>query len=675
VRFGSPIRQPSGWRRAGSALWRQRRRLRLTVAWLIAAYLVYLFLAWMIGADLTNSGAPPTSVSPATATRDFGVVAPQVLREIVPYLFLGLLYTSIFLIQFVALFWFLAKGVSYTILPGEFSTTFDDVRGMPHIVSATREVMQLFQGFKQFRRVGAYPPHGILFEGPPGTGKTLLAKAIAGETGVPFMYASGAGFANMFLGIPQLRLKMMFRKARLFSEKWGGCVVFIDELDSIGEGRGGVSVRRSVHARDGTHPQVIPGMWGGGGGMGMVNMLLTQMDGIEQLPRWRRTLRRTLHMRAGAVRLSNLLVIGATNRAASLDPALLRPGRFDRKIHVGLPDEVGRRDILAYYLNKVAHEPIDIDRAARATAGYSGARIKSVVNEAIIYALQDGRDAMTYADLWKAKLTDEIGLAEPTVYSDRERYATAIHESGHAVAAHFTRPWMPVEVISIRKRGGILGLVHSQDEEERHAWRRSEVLTNIRVSLAGMVAEEIWLGESTEGTAGDLAAATHQVVRMLAHTGMGPHLVSMAALAGRPFADDHGTLLADPDLRAEADRVLHACKEEVRALLEEKRAAVEAVCQRLMSEGELTGDEFRTLLWEIGAIAEKPRILPQLPVAAGWGGGNGHISVGNGQPGDGHPGLGGATPGGGGGPSAEGSGGRGEDPPPDGAAGREPSAE
>jgi cell division protease FtsH len=377
---------------------------------------------------------------------------------------------------------------------------------------------------------------------------------------------------------------------------------------------------------------MIPGMMGSGG-MGMVNMLLTQMDGIEQLPRYRRFLRRTFHLGPGAARLSNLLVIGATNRAASLDPALLRPGRFDRKIHVGLPDETGRKDIAAYYLNTVAHDPIDIDRVARATSGYSGARIKSLINEAIIFALQDGRDSLGYDDIWKAKLTDEIGLAEPTVYSDREKYATAIHESGHAVAAHFLRPWMPVEIISIRKRGGVLGLVHSQEDEERHAGRRSEVLVNIKVSLAGMVAEEMWLGESTEGTAGDLSNATHQAVRMLAHTGMGSQLVSLAALQGRAFGDDFETLLSDPELRGEADRILHDCKEQVRELLESRRKAVEGVCRAVIEKGELSGDEFRHLLWEMGAIDEKPRTLPQLPMMNGHAA-NGHVD-GDGQGGGG----------------------------------------
>jgi len=169
----------------------------------------------------------------------------------------------------------------------------------------------------------------------------------------------------------------------------------------------------------------------------------------------------------------------------------------------------------------------------------------------------------------------------------------------------------------------VLGLVHSQDDEERHSGRRSEVLANIRVSLAGMVAEEIWLGESTEGTAGDLSSATHQVVRMLAHTGMGSKLVSMAALQGRGIGDDYETLLSDPELRGEADRILHQCKEEVRELLVGRGDAVEAVCKAVVEKGEITGDEFRQILWQVGAITERPRVLPQLPVVDGaWGSGD-----------------------------------------------------
>jgi ATP-dependent Zn protease len=219
VSFGSPIGQPGPGQRTLAAALRQRRRVRLTVIWLAVAFGVYLFLAWMLG-----------PVDPATATRNFFVVLPEVLRQVFPFLLYAVFIISMFMIQFVGLFWLLSRGVTYTILPGEFSTGFRDVRGMPHVVNATNEVMVLFQGFKQYRRVGAYPPHGILFEGPPGTGKTLLAKAIAGESGVPFMYASGAGFANMFLGIPQMRVRMMFRKARLLSDKWGSSTLSVGDL-------------------------------------------------------------------------------------------------------------------------------------------------------------------------------------------------------------------------------------------------------------------------------------------------------------------------------------------------------------------------------------------------------------------------------------------------------------
>ena len=197
-------------------------------------------------------------------------------------------------------------------------------------------------GIEDFKQMGGYPPHGILFEGPPGTGKTLMAKAIAGATGVPFLFATGSGFSNMFLGIGNLKVRRLFTKARNMSDKYGGAVIFIDEIDAVGA-RGGVSDRSAP--REGTDRFVMGAGMNGGGGMGVINELLVQMDGFT-VPRglWRHVRRIVLRSRP-KVPFYNILVIAATNRASSLDPALLRPGRFDRKIHVGLPDSEGREDI------------------------------------------------------------------------------------------------------------------------------------------------------------------------------------------------------------------------------------------------------------------------------------------------------------------------------------------
>ncbi|HEV7679894.1 MAG TPA: AAA family ATPase [Candidatus Dormibacteraeota bacterium] len=600
--------------------WRRHSRtLRLSLIWLAVAFVGFLVAAALFGID--DGSGNRMSYSPATATRNLPTLLPSLLRGVVPNL-LTLSFALMFgILQFVGIFWYMSRGRTYTIFPGEYDLSFDDVRGQSHIVRATKEVMKLFQGFKAFKQVGGYPPHGILFEGPPGTGKTLLAKAIAGETGVPFMYASGASFTAMFLGVGNLRISRMFKKARLHAEKWGGCVVFIDELDAVAEARGGVS-NRSV-ADDGAikpHRVVMPNV-GGGMGSQLVNELLTQMDGIDQPKRFRRWIRRMLRQKAARTARYNVLVVGATNRAAALDPALLRPGRFDRMIHVGNPGEEGRKDIIAYYLNKVAHAPIDIERVARATSGYSPARIRNIINEALIFALQDGRSALTYDDIWKAKLIDEVGLVEPVEYSDRVKAAVAIHEAGHAITSYFLRPWQPVQIVTVRKRGEALGLVHSQDAEERHLHLKSQIIADIKVSLAGMVAEELWLGESGTGPSNDLQAATGAAFAMIAQFGMGTQLASLGVLADS-VESDVATAMRDPRMRQEIDDLLQECKREVRTLLEQQRPAMEALRDALVKREELTGDEFVTLLWEIGAIAEPPRVLAQLPVRASSGNGD-----------------------------------------------------
>jgi cell division protease FtsH len=596
-----------------STLWRRYRRpLRITLFFAFGVYVAVLLVAWLFGVD--TGGGRTQTLAPADATRNFPDIAPKTIRSVLPFV-LQLGFAIVFIvIQFVALFWYMSRGRTYTILPGEYDVTFNDVRGQPQIVETTKQVMKLFQGYRDFRKVGGYPPHGILLEGPPGTGKTLLAKAIAGESGVPFVYTSGSGFANMFMGVGNLRVMRMFTKARRYSERWGGCVIFIDELDAVGGTRGAVSTARTAWKPDeGPLRQMMGGMMGGGG-MGIVNEFLTQMDGIDTPKRWRRMLRRRLRRRPGSAPKYNILVIGATNRASTLDPALLRPGRFDRKIHVGNPSEEGRKDVIAYYLNKVQHAPIDIDRFAAASAGWSPARIKNIINEALIFALQGDRDALTYDDIWQAKLTDEIGLVEQVTYSAGEKAATALHEAAHAVAGHFMRPNQPIQVVTVRKRGETLGLVHTQLEEERFSATRSEIRANIMVSLAGMVAEEIWLGEPTTGPSGDLQSATARAVQMVTHLGMGPSLTSLGLLGGRAIDDDLAVALKDPEIRQAVDRILQECQEEVRAFLLEKRLAVEALRNALIERDELNGDEFRMLLWEIGAIAEKPRVLAAVPI-------------------------------------------------------------
>jgi cell division protease FtsH len=632
----------------GTRIRSSRRPIRITLWVVVAILIVFLGYSWIAGygafaRDQVTGQVIPTKVrfSPFQAIRHIGELFPMFIRSAVPMLAMVLFYMGLLILQFVGLFWYMSRGRTYVIHPGEYDVTFDDVRGQPAVVEATKEVVHLFQGFMDFRKRGGYPPHGILFEGPPGTGKTLLGKAIAGSSEVPFIYASGTSFSNMFFGVGNLRVAYLFRKARKMSERYGGAVIFLDELDAVGGSRGGVSTA-STPLADPTVPQehrdfwstmrfVMPG--GGMGGMGsmLVNELLVQMDGLVMPNRRFRAVKRLLR-RKPKIPTYNILIIGATNMASVLDPALLRPGRFDRKIHVGNPSAEGRKDIIQYYLDKVNHEPIDLDRLANATVGYSPARIKNIINEGLIFALQDDREAVTYDDIWQAKLTDEIGLKQPVTYSPWEKESTAIHEAGHAVAAWFLQPSEAVQVVTIQKRESALGLVHTMDLEERFSRTRDEMLAEIKVYLGGLAAEHIWYGQTTSGPSSDLRVATMRCAQMVAYYGMGSSLVSAAAVPPNMWGMDAlGELLKPGPVRDEIESILQRCRAEIETLLQAKAHAVEAIRDRLMDKEQLTGDEFVALMESLGetrdleaiSLRRPPRALGPGPSKNGKAAGNG----------------------------------------------------
>ncbi len=589
--------------------YRRYGKMLKRIAIILAIYVVVAFL--LIG------------ISPGDALLHPG----QNLAAFRGFVVQALVLMSFIVLQFTAMFWFLARGNSYVIYPNEYDVSFDDVRGQDAAVSSTKEVLRLFQGFKDFKQMGGYPPHGILFEGPPGTGKTLMAKAIAGASGVPFLYATGSGFANMFLGIGNLKVRRLFTKARNLSDKYGGAVIFIDELDAVGASRGAVSDRSSDAATD----KIVMGGMGMGGGMGIVNELLVQMDGLIVPKGLWRHVRRILFRGKPKVPFYNVMIIGATNRASTLDAALLRAGRFDRKIHVGLPGYEGREDIARYYLAKVRHEPIDMKKLARMTIGYSPAQIKNLVNEALIFALQDGRDATRWDDLWQAKLAEEIGLKQAVTYTPKEKEMVAVHESAHAVVAYaLKREEQQIQVITIQKRESALGLVSRQNLEESYLDTQKQILADIQISLAGLVAERIWFGQSTSGPSSDLQAATYNAARYVGVYGMGKSLISSAW-----DADDTrsaiGAALGDAKRRDEVDEILDDARDRCHALLLAKRHVVEGVRDALLEREELVGDEIEALMAELGE--REPLEIP-----AGVLTGNGHPfgGGGKGQPGGGN---------------------------------------
>jgi ATP-dependent Zn protease len=303
-------------------------------------------------------------------------------------------------------------------------------------------------------------------------------------------------------------------------------------------------------------------------------------------------------------------VVGATNRAADLDPALLRPGRFDRSIHFDLPSRSGRREIVDYYLEKKAHVPeLDKedrrDQLAAMTFAYTPVMIEHLLDEALVWALRDGRDAMEWRDIHQAKMTEEIGLKQPVEYTDDERATIATHEAGHAVIAYLVGQNRKLEVLSIIKRAESLGLLAHSETEERYTRTRTELVAAVQIAFGGMTAEELFFGESGTGPSSGLAHATRIAAQMVGSFGMAGSLVSFEAVESGPFsAGIVGKVLSDKDARRAVERILDQAKGDVRTLLDSNRHLVIALRDALLARDELVGDEIVDTLAEAQAAHE-----------------------------------------------------------------------
>jgi ATP-dependent Zn protease len=512
---------------------------------------------------------------------------PHFPSSMTPMLPAMILITVLLLVMVVPL---LAAGRSPHILyrPDELTTGFDDVRGSEMLVEEVTKTLNLFLAHQTFAdQMGGSPRKAILFEGPPGTGKTYMAKAMAAEAGVPFLFVSSSAFQSMFYGQTNRKIRAYFKALRKHARREGGAIGFIEELDAIGGARG----------TGPRHGEGIPGV---------VNELLIQLQSFEQAPAsqrlkgalidavntWlpvHRRLRRPEHVPA------NMLVIGATNRAADLDPALLRPGRFDRNIYFGLPGRAGRRDIIDYYLGKKAHddeldEPARRETLAALTAGYSPVMIEHLMDESLVWALRRGANKLSWSDLQHAKMTEEIGLAQPVEYTEAERRTIATHEAGHATVAWLVGKGRKLEVLTIIKRKDALGLLSHSEEEERFTKTKTEVRALIDIAFGGMVAEELFFGEASTGVASDLQAATLNACQMVGLLGMGTTLISSAAME-YPAGGIVSKVLATDGGRAEVEDLLGAAKASVTQMLDEHREVVEALRDALLEREELIGDD------------------------------------------------------------------------------------
>jgi cell division protease FtsH len=446
--------------------------------------------------------------------------------------------------------------------------TFDDIAGLESAKRDLQEIVAFLKDPAPFRKMGAKVPRGVLLVGPPGTGKTLLARAVAGESGVPFFSINASEFVEMFVGLGAARVRDLFQEAK----KSAPAIVFIDEIDAVGRARG-AGLGMGNDEREQT-----------------LNQLLAELDGFS--------------------REQSLVVLAATNRPDVLDPALLRPGRFDRRVIVDRPELAARRSILTVHTKgKPLAADVDLQALAESTPGFSGADLANLVNEAAIGALRRGGETIEARDF--AAATDKIVLGDPREgkLGREERKRVAVHEAGHAVVAHFASDGEPLRRVSILPRGLTLGATQQAAEEDRHLATRAELGAKLAVLMGGHAAEELVLGDVSTGAENDLRAATELATKMVAHYGMSSALgpVYYEHRAEHPFL---GQRIATNG--GASDATVHAIEEETRRLLAEARGeaadavaahrpALERLVAALLEKETLERPELESLLGQGGS--------------------------------------------------------------------------
>lgn len=459
----------------------------------------------------------------------------------------------------------IGKSRSRIVAEGETGVTFRDVAGADEAKAELEEVVDFLKNPARYHDIGGRIPKGALLVGAPGTGKTLLARAVAGEAGVSFFRLSGADFVEMFVGVGASRVRDLFKQARAKAP----AIIFIDELDAIGKSRATAGVGTNDEREQ------------------TLNQLLVEMDGFD------------------ATR--GVIVLAATNRPEILDPALLRPGRFDRQILVNKPDLQGRERILELHSDRVKlNDEVDLNRVARATAGLAGADLANIVNEAALLAVRAGRKSVEQEDFSEAIEKTLAGLSRPNrLLEDRERRIVAYHETGHAMMAYLTPGADPVEKISIVPRGlGALGYTLQLPSEERFLMTRTELLGRIDVLLAGRAVEEIEFGDVSTGAGNDLTRAAEIARKMITDYGMSEKFknVYLPSRRGGSFLDDGGLLQREYSettqnyIDEETARIIDERYEHVLATLRTNGAQIHSVAETLLADEVLDRDEFENLM-------------------------------------------------------------------------------
>jgi cell division protease FtsH len=531
--------------------------------------------------------------------------------------------------------------------PDQIDVRLSDVVGIEPVKEEVVRSINLFLAHKTFSgEMGGTPRRGLLFEGAPGTGKTHTAKAMSAEAGVPFLYVSGTSFQSMFYGATAGKIRSYFKALRKIARAEGGAIGFIEEIDAIGGTRGGMNMtsREAVSASVQCCGSVtgMPSAYLGSpstgsatvtnraiseGIGGVVNELLVQMQSFDEPTGWQKftgglidtanlflPAHRQLHKPTPPH--ANVLLIAATNRADHLDPALLRPGRFDRSLHFDRPDQRGRRLLADHFLKRKAHhEELDEgerrDALASATHGYTPVMIEQLFDEGLVNAVRRGDNRMTYKDIEQARMVLEVGLGQPVGYTSHEKRLIATHEAGHATAAHLCAPGRKLEVLSIIKRRDALGMLAHGDGEEVYTRSRAEMIGLIQIALAGQCAEEIFFGDVSTGPAGDLLYATNVAAQMVGAAGMAGTLVSFAAVQGSMFSDTNivGRVLGDGDGRRRVEELLQEQKVVVKGKLEDNQHLVAALRDALIDRDELVGREITDVLEQATTNGPPPAVI------------------------------------------------------------------
>ena len=454
-----------------------------------------------------------------------------------------------------------AKNQVKVYVPSANGIHFDDVAGEDEAKENLSEIVDFLHHPDKYAKIGAKMPKGVLLVGPPGTGKTMLAKAVAGEAGVPFFPIAGSEFVEMFVGMGASKVRDLFQQAK----QKAPCIIFIDEIDAIGQKRTGNAMGNSEREQT-------------------LNQLLTEMDGFNAD--------------------DNVVILAATNRPESLDPALLRPGRFDRRVPVELPDLAGREAILKAHAKKVAlGDDVDFHTIARMAAGASGAELANIVNEAALRAVRDHRDAVSQADLEESIEVVIAGYQKKNaILSDDEKKTVAYHEIGHALVAALQSHSAPVQKITIIPRtSGALGYTMQVDQQDKYILSREELENKIATLTGGRAAEEVVFNQVTTGASNDIEQATKLARAMITRYGMTDEfdMVAMETVTNKYLGGDT-SLACAPETQKYIDaKVVSVVKEQhakAKKILEDHRPALDALAKYLYEKETITGEEFMDIL-------------------------------------------------------------------------------